>query len=134
VSWRVRFSPTNDPYLRYMIVCCDKDWGSPGCQAWTGDCVQVGYGGEISCCSSNTKKITAVTSSDAGYYYSVEIYDPNGRLVKSCNNVDRRNPCVYEGGISPGPSPSLPSYLLLIFVAAAVAIALVVLALRARKR
>ena len=113
MSWRVVFQNVNDPWARYAIVCCNKTWGSPGCQPWTGDCVQViwippGDSVSINCCSPDTKLITAVTSSDAGYYYRVFIYDPNGNLVKTCNYVDRNHPCVYSVGM-PTPTPTPPT-------------------------
>lgn len=91
--YRVVFSSNGDPYPRYLIVCCDKDWGSEGCGTWYGDCTTMAQGyTEIECCPG-ARYITAVTSVDSGFTWTVEIYDPNGNLVKRCENVDRRTPC-----------------------------------------
>jgi hypothetical protein len=95
----VEFCNVNDPYARYVIVCADKRWREPGCQPWTGDWVIVDPG--VGACVRSPpiraqRLITAVTSSDAGYYYRVAIYDAQGREVKRCGRVDRHNPCVHE--------------------------------------
>lgn len=91
--YRVVFTSNNDPYPRYLIVCCDKDWNTSGCEPWTGDCITVGRGvSEIQCCP-NAKYVTAVTSADAGHTWTVEIYNPRGELVKRCENVNRYSPC-----------------------------------------
>jgi len=110
MQYTVQFTNVNDPYARYLIVCADKQWGQPGCQPWTGDWVSedapIG-GTDTSPPISASRMVTAVTSSDAGYYYSVKILDSNGNVVKECQQVDRNNPCVYS--TSPGvPAPSIP--------------------------
>jgi hypothetical protein len=95
----VEFCNVNDPYARYIIVCADKRWGDPGCSPWTGNWVIVDPGIGVCIRSppiSASRLVTAVTSSDAGYYYRVKIYDAQGREVKRCDFVDRHNPCVYE--------------------------------------
>jgi hypothetical protein len=113
MSYKARFINVNDPYTRYLIVCVDKTWGQPGCQPWTGDWVQVVRlppGQYIDSPYFTPKTVlTAVTSSDAGYYYKVEIIDQNGNVVKTCDYVDRHNPCYYYvPSPSPSPSPSPP--------------------------
>jgi hypothetical protein len=95
----VEFCNVNDPFARYIIVCADKRWGEPGCAPWTGDWVIVDPG--IGMCVrsppiSASRLITAVTSSDDGYYYRVTIYDAQGNAVRRCDRVDRNNPCVHE--------------------------------------
>jgi len=99
VSYKARFTNVNDPYMRYVIVCVDKTWGQPGCQPWTGDWVQVvglSPGDSIeSPYFTPTNVLTAVTSSDAGYYYRVDIIDENGNIVYTCDQVDRNNPCYF---------------------------------------
>jgi len=111
MQYTVVFTNVNDPYVRYLIVCADKQWGQPGCQPWTGDWVgeDAPIGGtDTSPPISANQMITAVTSSDAGYYYSVKILDSSGNVVKECQQVDRNHPCVYS--ISPSmPTPSIPA-------------------------
>ena len=100
--------------MRYLIVCVDKTWGQSGCQPWTGDWVdevwlQPGQYVDSPYFTPNTV-LTAVTSSDAGYYYKVEIIDQNGNVVKTCDYVDRNNPCYYYVSAPPSPSSSpIPS-------------------------
>jgi len=109
MQYTVVFTNVNDPYVRYLIVCADKQWGQPGCQPWTGDWVSedAPIGGTDTSSISASRMVTAVTSSDAGYYYSVKILDSNGNVVKECQQVDRNHPCVYS--TSPGvPVPSIP--------------------------
>ena len=126
VSYKARFTNVNDPYARYLIVCVDKTWGQPGCQPWTGDWVQVAWlspGQYIdSPYFTPTTVLTAVTSSDAGYYYRVDIIDENGNVVYTCDHVDRNTPCYFYPststtttvssvtlpGVSPTVSPTTP--------------------------
>ena len=107
MSYKVRFIDANDIWMRYLIVCVDKTWGQPGCQPWTGDWVDEVWlqPGQYVDSPYFTPKtvLTAVTSSDSGYYYKVEIIDQNGNVVKTCDYVDRNNPCYYY---VPSPSPS----------------------------
>jgi len=109
-SYKVRFTNVNDPYMRYLIVCVDKTWGQPGCQPWTGDWVdevwlQPGQSVDSPYFTPMTV-LTAVTSSDAGYYYKVEIIEEySSSVVKTCDYVDRNNPCYFYVP-SPSPSPS----------------------------
>ena len=114
MSYRVVFTDVNDPYARYLIVCVDKTWGQTGCQPWAGDWVAVapgmpGYQVTTPYFTPSTV-LTAVTSSDAGYYYQVQIVDQNGNVVKTCNYVDRSHPCYYYVSAPPSPSPSPPTY------------------------
>jgi len=109
--YTVVFTNVNDPYVRYLIVCADKQWGQPGCQPWTGDWVgeDAPIGGtDTSPPISANQMVTAVTSSDGGYYYSVKILDSGGNVVKECQQVDRNHPCVYSIGPSM-PAPSIPA-------------------------
>jgi hypothetical protein len=114
MSYRAVFTDVNDPYARYLIVCVDKTWGQPGCQPWTGDWVSIAPGMPGYQVSSPyftpSKVLTAVTSSDLGYYYQVQIVDINGNVVKTCNYVDRNHPCYYYVSAPPSPSPSPPTY------------------------
>ncbi|MDT7870335.1 MAG: hypothetical protein RQ839_09200 [Thermoproteus sp.] len=109
MQYTVQFTNVNDPYIRYLIVCADKQWGQSGCQPWTGDWVSedapIG-GTDTSPPISASQTVTAVTSSDAGYYYSVKILDSNGNTVKECQQVDRNHPCVYSISPTPAPSPT----------------------------
>jgi hypothetical protein len=120
-GFRVRFCSYDD-YERYIIVCVDKLWGESGCKPWTGDWYGIHdpnneaaeyetenpphyYG---PCIDSPyflpTRVLTAVTSSDAGYYYTVEFIDSGGNTVKMCDFVDRRNPCYLQiSEIQPNP-------------------------------
>ena len=109
MQYTVVFTNVNDPYVRYLIVCADKQWGQPGCQPWTGDWVSedAPIGGTDTSSISASRMVTAVTSSDAGYYYSVKILDSNGNVVKECQQVDKNNPCVYTISV-PIPIPSIP--------------------------
>ncbi len=112
MSYKVRFIDVNDIWMRYLIVCVDKTWGQSGCQPWTGDWVdevwlQPGQYVDSPYFTPNTV-LTAVTSSDAGYYYKVEIIDQNGNVVKTCDYVDRNNPCYYYVSAPPSPSPTAP--------------------------
>jgi len=99
MSYKARFIDVNDNNMRYLIVCVDKTWGQSGCQPWTGDWVQAVWllpGQSIDSPYFTPKTVlTAVTSSDAGYYYKVEIIDQNGNVVKTCDYVDRNNPCYF---------------------------------------
>ncbi len=109
MSYSVRFCNVNDPWARYLIVCVDKRWGETGCQAWTGDWVVVDPPpGQCATSPSfrPTRVLTAVTSSDAGFYYTVEFLDSQGRVVKRCDRVDRRNPCYLEVTQPPPPTPT----------------------------
>jgi len=108
MSYTVRFCNVNDPFARYFIVCVDKRWGDAGCQPWTGDWVYAGGGGCITSPSFTPSRVlTAVTSSDGGYYYSVEFVDSQGRVVKRCDRVDRNNPCYLDvAQPTPTPTPS----------------------------
>jgi hypothetical protein len=110
-----------DNYPRDIIVCVDKLWGEPGCQPWTGDWYAIhasgGEGGRGCiplpppflcgpCVTSPSftfsRVLTAVTSSDAGYYYTVEFLDRYNNVIKRCNFVDRRNPCyLYISEVRP---------------------------------
>jgi len=109
-SYAVRFTDVNDQYERYLIVCVDKTWGQPGCQPWTGDWVTTAPGlpgyHVTSPYFTPSTVLTAVTSSDVGYY-QVQIIDSNGNVVKTCNYVDRNNPCYYYVSASPTPTPSV---------------------------
>ncbi|MEM1887617.1 MAG: hypothetical protein QXY12_02525 [Pyrobaculum sp.] len=114
MTYAVRFCNANDPYPRYLIVCVDKTWGAAGCQPWTGDWVDLGPANPGSCRTSPsfrpTRVLTAITSSDAGYYYAVEFLDSQGRVVKRCNRVDRHNPCyLYVTEPTPTPPPPTPT-------------------------
>jgi len=133
VSWQVTFIPVNDVVDRDLIVCCDKEWGEEGCRPFVGDCYMFAPAASLLCCSRDAKKITAVTSSDPGrYYYRVEIWNPHGKLVKTCERVDILTPCTYVAGEQPPPSPPPPppvdtsAYLLLMFAIVAVALVLIV--------
>jgi hypothetical protein len=107
MQYTVQFTNVNDPYLRYFIVCADKQWGQPGCQPWTGDWVDVGAGQVTSSPISASQTVTAITSSDAGYYYTAKIMDSNGNVVKECQHVDRYSPCVYSiSAVAPTPTPT----------------------------
>jgi len=126
VSYKARFTNVNDPYSRYLIVCVDKTWDQPGCQPWTGDWVttdpMVGQSVD-SPYFTPTTVLTAVTSSDAGYYYRVDIIDENGNVVYTCDHVDRHTPCYFYPststtttvssvtlpGVSPTVSPTIPA-------------------------
>jgi len=109
MSYTVRFCDVTDIYARYLIVCVDKTWGSSGCQPWTGDWVYINAGAPGTCVTSPpftpSRVLTAVTSSDAGFYYSVEFLDSQGRVVKRCDRVDRNNPCYLEV-TQPPPTPT----------------------------
>jgi hypothetical protein len=127
VSYKARFTNVNDPYMRYLIVCVDKTWGQSGCRPWTGDWVQVVWlspGQYIDSPYFTPKTVlTAVTSSDAGYYYRVDIIDENGNVVYTCGHVDRNTPCYFYPststtttvssvtllGVSPTVSPTTPT-------------------------
>jgi chitinase len=113
VTVTVQFSTQNDPYARYAIVCADKQWGSPGCQPWTGDWVSVCSGSCTSPPISARQFITAVTSASGGYTWDVDIY-VNGQLVQHCTGVDRDHPCVYyltAPPTTPTPTPTpTPTY------------------------
>jgi len=110
-SYAVRFTDVNDQYERYLIVCVDKTWGQPGCQPWTGNWATTAPGlpgyQVTSPYFTPSTVLTAVTSSDSGYYYQVQIIDSNGNVVKTCNYVDRNNPCYYYVSASPTPTPSV---------------------------
>jgi hypothetical protein len=110
MSYKARFIDVNDIWMRYLIVCVDKTWGQPGCQPWTGDWVDVVWlqpGQSVDSPYFTPETVlTAVTSSDAGYYYKVEIIDQNGNVVKTCDYVDRHHPCYYYVSAPPSPSPS----------------------------
>jgi hypothetical protein len=110
-SYAARFTDVNDQYERYLIVCVDKTWGQPGCQPWTGDWVTTAPGlpgyQVTSPYFTPSTVLTAVTSSDVGYYYQVQIIDSNGNVVKTCNYVDRHHPCYYYVSASPTPTPSV---------------------------
>jgi len=109
MSYTVRFCNVNDRHTRYFIVCVDKTWGVSGCQPWTGDWVYTGSTTPGACITSPpftpTRVLTAVTSSDASYYYAVEFVDSQGRVVKRCDRVDRNNPCYLEV-TQPPPTPT----------------------------
>ena len=102
----VEFIAENDQSTRYAVVCADKTWGSPGCQPWTGDWMDVCFKSCTSPVINAQEFITAVTSASDGYTWKVNIYD-NGLLVKQCTGVDKDHPCVYYlTAPSPTPSPS----------------------------
>ncbi|MFZ8812179.1 MAG: hypothetical protein ACO2PN_29270 [Pyrobaculum sp.] len=115
MSYTVRFCNANDQWTRYFVVCVDKTWGSPGCQPWTGDWVYAGAAPRGECIASPsftpTRVLMAITSSDGGYYYSVEFVDSQGRVVRRCDRVDRNNPCyldVRQPPPTPTPTPTPP--------------------------
>ncbi|MGC9119301.1 MAG: hypothetical protein ACP5I3_09990 [Thermoproteus sp.] len=103
----VSFSTTNDPYYRYVVVCADKTWGSPGCQPWTGDWVSSCYGSCKSPPINAQQFITAVTSA-SGYTWDVDVY-VNGQLVQHCTGVDRDHPCVAQIAAVPTQTPTYPT-------------------------
>jgi hypothetical protein len=100
LAYRVRFCSVNDPNARYLIVCIDKKWGDKGCQQWDGDWVASVAVPPGTCVVTSpftpSYILTAVTSSDGSYYYSVEFLDSNGNVVKKCDRVNRDSPCYLN--------------------------------------
>lgn len=94
MPWRIVLKPGNDTYDRRFSVCCGKLPGDD-CSYSKGDCVWTGRGNqEKECCDDSTQFITVFTSSDAGLYYSVEIYDPQDNPVATCDRVGMYMPCI----------------------------------------
>jgi len=116
-SYAARFTDVNDTFQRYLVVCVDKTWGQPGCgtqpgwyTTWTGDWVTLAPGQPGNQVTSPyftpSTVLTAITSSSDGYYYKVDIIDNNGNVVKTCNDVNRNNPCYYYVSAPPTSSPT----------------------------
>jgi len=109
-QYSVRFCRANDPHGRYLIVCVDKRWGDDDCQPWNGDLSTTHPHNEL-CATyfffTPTWVLTAVTSSDNGYYYEVEFIDSEGNVAGRCDRVDRYNPCyLYLTEPTPTPTPT----------------------------
>ncbi|MGC9119422.1 MAG: hypothetical protein ACP5I3_10595 [Thermoproteus sp.] len=105
----VQFSTMNDPYVRYAIVCADKQWGSPGCQPWTGDWVSTCYQGTQCTATVNANRyVTVVTSADGGYTWDADVY-VNGQLIQHCSGIDRNHPCVVQVPAATPPPPPPPT-------------------------